>query len=135
MSQLVALSLSIGVLGAVWTFLCLGPLTGYLIVWAGFIAWGCFFHSGGDTAALTKTIAGNVYGAIVGWIALLIIAHVSFASLGAVWSSCSPDRPGIFSARNITSSINVAMDISRISRDAARYGGILQKNTRLVESV
>jgi hypothetical protein len=85
MSQLFALSLSIGVLGAVWAFFCLGPLTGYLIVWAGFIAWGCFFHSGGDTAALTKTIAGNVYGAIVGWIALLIIANVPIPSLGAVW--------------------------------------------------
>jgi len=47
MSQLVGLSLSIAVLGAIWAFLALGPLSPFVLVWAGFIAWGCFFHSGG----------------------------------------------------------------------------------------
>lgn len=85
MSQLVALSLSIAVLGAIWAFFALGPLSGFLLVWAGFIAWGCFFHSGGDVKALQKTIVGTVYGAIVAWIALLIVVHVPVAALGAVW--------------------------------------------------
>jgi hypothetical protein len=85
MSKLFALSLSIAVLGAVWAFLALGPLSGFVLVWAGFIAWGCFFHSGADEKALSKTIAGNVYGAIVAWIALLIIVHVPVAALGPVW--------------------------------------------------
>jgi hypothetical protein len=87
MSSLVALSLSIAVLGAIWTFLAVGPLAPYLIVWAGFIAWACYFHSGGDTQALIKTIAGNVYGAIVGWVALLVIVHVPVPALGAVWTA------------------------------------------------
>src|SRR5689334_11207314 len=52
--QLFALSLSIAVLGAVWAFLALGPLSGFVLVWAGFIAWGCFFHTGGDQKALVK---------------------------------------------------------------------------------
>jgi uncharacterized protein DUF1097 len=43
MPQLFALSLSIAVLGAIWAFLALGPLSSYVLVWAGFIAWGCFF--------------------------------------------------------------------------------------------
>jgi len=73
MPQLVALSLSIAVLGAIWAFLALGPLSGIVLVWAGFIAWGCFFHTGGDQKALIKTICGNIYGIIVAWIALLII--------------------------------------------------------------
>ena len=85
MSQLLGLSLSIAVLGAIWAFLALSPLSGYVLVWAGFIAWGCFFHSGGDNKALMKTICGTVYGAIIGWIALLIIVNVSMASLGVVW--------------------------------------------------
>jgi hypothetical protein len=85
MSQLVGLSLSIAVLGAIWAFLALGPLSPYVLVWAGFIAWGCFFHSGGDNKALMKTICGTVYGAVLGWIALLIIVNVSMASLGVVW--------------------------------------------------
>ena len=85
MSQSVALSLSIAVLGAIWAFLALGPLSSFTLVWVGFIAWGCFFHSGGDNAALTKTIAGTVYGAIVGWIALLIVVKVPVPALGTVW--------------------------------------------------
>jgi len=85
MSQLVGLSLSIAVLGAIWAFLALGPLSPFVLVWAGFIAWGCFFHSGGDNKALMKTICGTVYGAVVGWIALLIIVNVSMAALGVVW--------------------------------------------------
>src|SRR4051794_28405718 len=82
--QLTALSLSIAVLGAVWAYLALGPLAGFVLVWAGFIAWGCFFHTGGDQKALVKTIVGNAYGAIVAWIALLIITHLPENSLGAL---------------------------------------------------
>ncbi|WP_395677364.1 DUF1097 domain-containing protein [Inquilinus sp.] len=85
MSKLLALSLSIAVLGAIWAFLALGPLAGFVLVWAGFIAWGCFFHSGADEKALSRTIAGNVYGAIVAWIALLIIVNVAVPSLGTAW--------------------------------------------------
>jgi len=87
MSQLMALSVSIAVLGGIWAFISLGPLSAYTLVWAGFIAWGCFFHSGGDTKALMKTIAGTVYGAIVAWIALLIIVKVSIPLPAAIWGA------------------------------------------------
>ncbi len=85
MSQLLALSLSIAVLGAIWAFFALGPLSGFVLVWAGFIAWGCFFHTGGDMKALQKTIVGTVYGAVIGWIALLIIVNVPVPALGTIW--------------------------------------------------
>jgi Protein of unknown function (DUF1097) len=85
MSQLAALSVSIAVLGAVWAYLALGPLAGYVLVWAGFIAWGCYFHTGANSNALNKTIAGTAYGAIIGWIALLIIVNVAVPSLGVLW--------------------------------------------------
>lgn len=75
MSQLTALSVSIAVLGALWTFLALGPLAGLVLVWAGFIAWGCYFHTGGDAAALKKTIAGMIYGAVLAGIALLLVVN------------------------------------------------------------
>jgi Protein of unknown function (DUF1097) len=85
MKALPALAISIAVLGAVWAFLALGPLSGFVLVWAGFIAWGCFFHAGGDTAALTKTIVGNIYGAVIAWVALLIIVNVPVPALGTAW--------------------------------------------------
>jgi hypothetical protein len=85
MKPLVALSLSIAILGAIWAYLALGPLSGYVLVWAGFIAWGCYFHSGADGKALTKTIGGTVYGAIIGWIVLLLVVNTSMPALGVVW--------------------------------------------------
>jgi len=60
----------------------LSPLAGFVLVWAGFIAWGSFFHSGGDTKALVKSLCGNVYGIVIGWIALLIIFKTGVADMG-----------------------------------------------------
>jgi len=73
MSKLTALAVSVAVLGAIWAYLALGPLAGSVLVWAGFIAWGSYFHSGGDNAALQKTIAGMIYGAIIAGIALALV--------------------------------------------------------------
>ena len=84
MSQLVALSTSIAVLGAIWAFLALGPLGGVVVVWGGFIAWGCYFHSGGDMKALVKTICGNVYGIVIAWIALALIFKTAIGGLGVL---------------------------------------------------
>jgi hypothetical protein len=55
-----------------------------LLVWAGFIAWGCFFHSGGDTKALVKTICGTAYGALIAWIALLLIFKTGVGDAGTI---------------------------------------------------
>ena len=73
MSQLVGLSVSIGVLGAIATFLFLNA---GLLIWAAFLAWACFFHSGGDTTALRNTIVGNVFGAFCAWVAAVILLSV-----------------------------------------------------------
>lgn len=80
MSQLVALSISIGLLGGIATFIYLKL---GLAIWAGFIAWACFFHCGGDSNALKQTIVGNIFGAICAWIAAFIILTVPLGdSLG-----------------------------------------------------
>ncbi|WP_137719107.1 DUF1097 domain-containing protein [Methylobacillus flagellatus] len=73
MSKLLALALSIAVLGGVWAYLALGPLAGMVLVWVGFIAWGCYFAAGADGAALQKTIASMIYGAIIAGIALALV--------------------------------------------------------------
>jgi len=70
MSSNTALAISVGVLGAIATWLFLGPLGGTLAIWAAFIAWGCYFHCGGKEHGLQSTILGNVAGAIVGGITL-----------------------------------------------------------------
>jgi hypothetical protein len=47
MDLIVALAISIGVLGGIATWVSLGPLAGVLQIWAIFIAWACFYHCGG----------------------------------------------------------------------------------------
>lgn len=78
MSQLAALSLSIGLLGgiATWAFLSVGGV----LIWAAFVAWGCFFHTGGDVNALRGTIVGNLFGAVVATVAALVILTVPGAA-------------------------------------------------------
>jgi Protein of unknown function (DUF1097) len=68
MDVLVALGISIGILIAIWTYIALGVAA--LPVWAGIIAWGCFFAAGGKTAGLTKTIAANLSGVLWAFLAL-----------------------------------------------------------------
>ncbi len=77
MSNLMALFISVGVLAGVatWFFLAVGSI----LIWAAFVAWACFFHSGGDEAALKSTIICNVFGVVVGWIAAIVILAVPLA--------------------------------------------------------
>ncbi len=68
MDALVALAISIGILIAGWTYVALGVAA--LPVWAGIIAWGCFFAAGGKTTGLSKTIASNLSGVVWAFLAL-----------------------------------------------------------------
>ena len=76
MSSLVALSVSIGVLGGVATALSLGPLSGIVLIWVAFIAWACYFAIGGDQKALQNAIVCGILGAVVAWVALLVILSI-----------------------------------------------------------
>ncbi len=84
MDIIAALAVSIGLLGGIAAWLFLGPIGGLgLSVWAAFIGWASFYHCGGKEAGLQKTIVNNVFGVIVGWIALLLVTQIPLAgSLG-----------------------------------------------------
>jgi len=67
-----ALAVSIGLLAGVATWLFLGPMGGLgLSLWAAFVAWATFYPCGGKEAGLQKTIVHNIFGAFLGWLALL----------------------------------------------------------------
>jgi hypothetical protein len=82
MPLLTALAISIGVLGGIATWLFVGPLgsTG-LQIWAAFIAWAAFFHSGGGQAALKTNIPAHIFGAIVAWVVFILLGALA-PSLG-----------------------------------------------------
>jgi len=86
MSLNTALAISLGVLGAVATWLFLGPLGGMLAIWAAFIAWGCFYHSGGKESGLQSTIVCAAAGAIIAGITLKV-AGMSLGLPEVMWTS------------------------------------------------
>jgi len=89
MDIITALSVSIGLLAGVATWLFLGPMGGLgLSVWAVFIAWASFYHCGGKEAGLQKTIVHNIFGVIDGWIALILVTQIPLgAALGVpLWA-------------------------------------------------
>jgi hypothetical protein len=69
MSPRVALPLSIGLLGGVFTIL-LASLG--LPFWAGFVAWAAVLQAGGETPAVKNTMIGNAFGVVCAWLAALI---------------------------------------------------------------
>ncbi|MBK5198584.1 MAG: DUF1097 domain-containing protein [Methyloceanibacter sp.] len=89
MSTNTALAISVGVLGAVATWLFLGPLGGALAIWAAFIAWGCFFHCGGKEPGLQSAILCNAAGAIIAGITLYVALRTGVADkLGVpIWAA------------------------------------------------
>ena len=77
MTTLFALFVSVGVLAGVatWLFLFVGPI----LIWAAFVAWACFFHSGGNEDALKSTVYSNLFGVLAAWIAAIIILAIPAA--------------------------------------------------------
>lgn len=79
MKNLNALAISISVLGALATYLALGPFSGVYLIWAAFVAWGAFYALGADLAALQKLVVCGVFGAVVAWLVAVAILAVPLA--------------------------------------------------------
>jgi hypothetical protein len=75
MNMINALAISIGVLAALATWLCLGNAMG-LQVWALFIGWGSFYHCGGKVEGLSKSVANHLWGILVAAVALIVVGTV-----------------------------------------------------------
>lgn len=94
MSVLIALALSIGALAVVATWLALGPLAAFNVqIWQIFIAWACFYHCGGKTDGVQKTVICMTFGAVDGMLSVLLIGQ-----LGALGALAAPVAVGIGAA-------------------------------------
>ena len=83
MNNLTALSLSIGGLAGLATFLAVGPLSGIFFIWAATIAWAAYFALGGDEEASKNTIVCGIFGVFMAWYAAILITDISpTATLG-----------------------------------------------------
>lgn len=77
MDKLTALSLSIGLLSGVATFLAVGPLSGFFFIWAATIAWAAYFFLGANKEALINTIVCGIFGVVLAWITALLLTEIS----------------------------------------------------------
>lgn len=89
MNLVTALAIVIGVLGAVATYLVLGPAAGLkLQIWVVFIAWASFFHCGGNEEGAKNSVIANIWGALCATIALILVGKIGLGPLpltAAVW--------------------------------------------------
>ena len=81
MKNLTALSLSIGLLGGLATYLALGPLSGFLFIWTIFIVWGAFFALGGTTETLKNVIVCGIFGVFMAWVTSVAIINIPLAKV------------------------------------------------------
>ena len=94
MTALLALAVSIGILAVVATWVFLGPLAAFQMqIWQAFIAWACFFHCGGKTDGLTKTVVCMSFGAVVGMASVMLAGQ-----LGGLGALAAPVAVGIGAA-------------------------------------
>lgn len=77
MDKLTALSLSIGILAGLATFLAVGPASGIFFIWAATIAWAAYFLLGGNKQALINTIVCGIFGVVMAWITALLLTEIS----------------------------------------------------------
>jgi len=83
MKELNALALATGILGGLATGVIVG--THVLVIWGAVIAWACYFHVGGDSPFI-KTITGNLFGVICGWLSAVTILGVATPLPVPVWA-------------------------------------------------
>lgn len=76
MDKLTALSLSIGVLAGVATFLAVGPASGLFFIWAATIAWAAYFFLGATHEALVNTIVCGIFGVFMAWITAILLTEI-----------------------------------------------------------
>ncbi len=76
MKSIAISSITIGVLGAILTWLFLLEATGPILFWAALVGWACFIHAGADDKALRDTIAGNILGIVIAWIAAFLVVSI-----------------------------------------------------------
>ena len=85
MDIITALAVSIGLLGAVATYLFL--TIGVIQIWVCFIGWASFYHCGGAVGGLRKSVLANLWGVVMAYIALLLITQISTGLPGPLWPS------------------------------------------------
>src|SRR3989440_11043187 len=90
MNTMTARALMVGVLIAIWAWLASVARLN-VSMWAGVVALGCFYASGGGVAGLQKTIVATVSGVV--WVLIAEAVPAATAGNAAAWPGISGPRP------------------------------------------
>ena len=77
MDKLTALSLSIGGIAGVATFLAVGPAAGIFFIWAATIAWAAYFLLGANQEAVVNNITCGIFGVFMAWATAIMLTEIS----------------------------------------------------------
>ena len=74
-----SLGASLGICAFVVTYLALGVLSGFTVIWGIFGAWGTYYTNGKGTDNLQKTITSTIYGAVLSGVAVVLHGYLDVA--------------------------------------------------------
>ncbi len=83
MDLVTALAIVIGIMGAIATWVAVTLGSPYVLIWAIFVGWGCFFHCGGKEAGLQSSAVANIWGAVCAAVALIVALALGITAITA----------------------------------------------------
>lgn len=83
MDLVTALAIVIGVMGGIATWLVVTIGSPYLLIWAMFIGWACFFHCGGKEEGLKNSAIANVWGVLCAAVGLIVALSMGLTAATA----------------------------------------------------
>lgn len=109
MKQVNAMALALATCGAAATFSFLN-FGGELSLWAAFVAWASFFHSGGEISKAGYTLAAAIFGTVLGGVTMYLITGTAMGGVMGV---------PVWAAAVVFISAGIAVQSSRIAMLAA----------------
>lgn len=85
MSGLNALSMSVAILGGIWTYIAivLSSSSFPLQAWVIFISWACYFAIGAGKLGFQRTVASNITGILIASTGLFLVGRIGSNALMA----------------------------------------------------
>ncbi len=83
MDIITALAVTIGVMGGLATWAAVSLGSAFVLIWAIFIAWGSFFHSGGKEEGLKNSLIAHVWGIVCAVAALIALTSMGVSAINA----------------------------------------------------
>lgn len=83
MDLIIALALVIGVMGGIATWAAVTIGSGYVLIWAIFIAWASYYHCGGKMEGLKASVVANLWGVVMAVVALVALLGMGVTALNA----------------------------------------------------